>query len=125
METYVSREIAEKLNKLNFKWGYSGNSEFYPEDGFEDCPDGIWAPRLDVAQRWLREVKHYHICVQPVNTEVDKETHKCNIAYDVLLYVDNNSRGGVDFVEMLEIFETYEDAIEAGIKKCLTLILED
>lgn len=129
-ETYVSLETAKLLKQAGFDWKCDTVYQALPDEpiAFKESEgiarvsylfSNVWkAPTLEVAQRWLRQIKNYHICVQPVNTEVDKETHKCDIAYVVLIYV-NNAIGSVDFVEMLENFETYEKAEEAGIKRCL------
>lgn len=138
-ETYVSLELAKLLKKAGFNWegtAYYQHGVFYPyvidrerlivmnQSSAPDYMEQYSAPTLDVAQRWLREVKGYHVCAQPTNSEVNKETHKRDIEYLVMIFVNINSTGGVGFVEMIESFKTHEEALEAGEKKVLELILE-
>ena len=84
-ECYVSLEVAKLLKKAGFDWklnsrwqdwGGKNPHEFilktdllYADgpaeyDGFHALP----SPTLDVAQRWLREVKNTHIEVSPDST---------------------------------------------------------
>ena len=67
------------------------------------------APTLDVAQRWLREEKNYEIFVV-VKFLADKE---------YIARVETNISG-----YSTDIYKSYEEAQEAGIKKALELILE-
>ena len=67
------------------------------------------ASTLDVAQRWLREVKNYDIFVV-VKFLADKE---------YIARVETNISG-----YSTDIYRFYEEAQEAGIKKALEMILE-
>ena len=76
------------------------------------------APTLEVAQRWLREVKGIHICVKP-----NEATANCK--YFVTVIVNDTKWGNVqDDNKKTIMFDTYEEAQESGINKALDIILE-
>lgn len=110
---YVSFETAQLLERVGFNWGCSRNSIFYPEDGFEDCSTGVYAPRLDVAQRWLREVEKIDVLIE-----------KRFCAYVYSLGNISNEYENVIIPEMSTGFDTYEQALEAGIKKAVKHLLK-
>ena len=106
-ESYVSLETAKMLKEAGFDWKcfYSTN--------------GIWQPSLYVAQRWLREVKGIHITVKADAASID-----CK--YFVTIVISDTKWGNVqDENKKTILFNTYEEAQEAGIQKCLTILLED
>ena len=88
----------------------------------------ILAPTLDVAQRWLREVKGIYIEITTIENkravtnsdgwtfhyEYDKPTFDCDIK-------DERCE---NMCTLYDSFDTYEEAQEAGIKKALEIILE-
>ena len=74
-------------------------------------------PTLDVAQRWLREIKGYHIAVFP-ESHYDK-----GIVYRFSIYNEDYD-GRVCYSGHSGQAETYEEAQEAGNKKALEIILE-
>lgn len=121
-EYYVSLEVAKLLKYAGFKWGcraawdltfpnepYLNYAAVYPTDFNNDVDDILYAPTLDVAQRWLREVHHLHITIFSSSQEswmfrITKPHQKLE--------------NGV----YREDFYTYEEAQEAGEKKALELI---
>lgn len=124
-ECYISLEVAKLLKEAGFDWG---TLTYYPIDDkvlneralvgsnvvFNHNRDdsAYSAPSLSVAQRWLREVKEIEVntlCVYINNVK--------KYSYSVFEGKYNNER-------IEEGFDTFEEALEAGIKKCLTLILE-
>lgn len=127
-EAYVSLETAKLLKQAGFDWevdvrykkgewtpyelslyrGDSYNYNYYDSE--------YSAPTLAVAQKWLREVKKYHIYVRPYS--LDDETYVTNI-----VVIDSIWGALQDDNKKAIIFKTYEQALEAGIKKCLTIIL--
>ena len=129
-ESYVSLEIAKLLKKLGFKWGcraawdltfpnepYLNYDAVYPTDFNNDVDDILYAPTLSVAQRWLREEKNHHVCV----SFVFANNHK------YYAFVSRPSDKGYLECECGWIeneFNTYEEALESGIKKELEIILE-
>ena len=146
-ESYVSLEIAKLLKQAGFTWlcgslygldvRYKGKSidedkEYslkaagkgkeikYVDGGLvynfnntnDDSFGGYSRPTHAVAQRWLREVKKVDVLV---------EKRFCAYVYS-LSNIDDNTNNVIP--EMSVGYDTYEQALEAGIKKCLTLILE-
>lgn len=124
-ESYVSLELAKILKTARFDWVVNSrweNWNLYPKDKdfflntnlgeYENINEtggfcAFSAPTLAVAQRWLREVKGYELWVYPFSTY-----YRFSF-YGYLANEDNNTN-----------FDTYEQALEEGVKKCLTLILE-
>ena len=117
-EVHVSLDTAILLEQAGFNWGSSRNSIFYPKDGFEDCSEGYYAPRLDLAQKWLREVKDIYIMVFKDFTTID------GWHYFVVKKEDWESGNESNFYQQESNNHTYEKAQEAGIKKALELILD-
>jgi hypothetical protein len=150
-EYYVSLEVAKRLKEAEFDWKvnffyqdgilksvlpdelFSGDFEdveyYYRHIGIPhqslDYNGGTSkfleeysAPTLEVAQRWLREVKAMHICVKPNEASA-------NCKYFVTVIINDTKWGNVqDDNRKTIMFDTYEEAQEAGIKKVLEIILE-
>lgn len=128
-ETYVSLEVAKLLKEARFDWEcdyhYADNTLCH---GF--CNNDpmfkiiISAPTLDVAQRWLREVKHLDISIhydptiksQPYVYVIYDMDEKFNDISGIISPVTHSDSYGY--------FYTYEDAQESGIKEALEIILE-
>ena len=124
-ESYVSLETAKLLKEAGFDWKqYS----FYNSKGIlingtfaANWNDKIWdidgskvsAPTLDVAQRWLREVKEWEA---QVAYGFDEDGHKT--------YVTECGNPKGDLENYIVYFSTYEEAQEAGIKKALEIVLD-
>ena len=110
-ECYVSLEVAKLLKKAGFDWqdyfvAHSIDGQFH------------WEIPLHIAQRWLREVKGIHICVKANEASA-------NCKYFVTVIVSDTKWGNIqDDNRKTIMFDTYEEAQEAGIKKALELILE-
>ena len=140
-ECYVSFEVAKLLKEAGFDWKCNTKYSISKvhERWYDDCRERMidfeyeegelfvpslfydrWsvnpeenlisAPTLDVAQRWLREVMNLsvHVFMSPYQSE-DKYKWAYSIIYEVCI----------------ERYITYEEAQEAGIKKCLEVILEN
>lgn len=118
-EYYVSLEVAKLLKEAGFDWDtYSA----YNKDGmftdknrsiliWNDFANYYSAPTLDVAQRWLREIKNSHI-------EISPSSDMSAYIYNILLPGDKFWLGSpISYI-------TYEEAQEAGIKKALEKILD-
>lgn len=137
-ETYVSLEVAKLLKeagfdweckKIHFKTGYKGNDDVWElEDNYKNTKRVLeldyclLAPTLDVAQRWLREVKHIDVIANRNSSPLAHLQFLYNPEYDFDI-IDNDGKL-VTYYPMGETFDTYEEALEAGIKKCLEIILE-
>ena len=132
-ECYVSLEVAKLLKQAGFDWetreyykpikeGYKLDWNSLPVNWNQKVailiaqkhnhPEGYSAPTLDVAQRWLREVKGVEVNVLCVYIGNDKK-----YSYDAF-------EGKYNHELIKEGFDTYEEALEAGIKIVLELILE-
>ena len=78
------------------------------------------APTQSLAQKWLRETHHVTFNANPFS-------NKGKIVYTVTIKVISNNKY-IDFNVMMDtsnkaiMFDTYEDAIEAGLKYCLKSI---
>jgi predicted RNase H-like HicB family nuclease len=144
-EYYVSLEVAKLLKEAGFDWEVKTYYHYLsPYDEYNLEFDSIStnynhlnnadfsAPTLDVTQRWLREEKGWILETHHfgeeyfemlddgyyVETEDDfihkypnKSFYMCYGYFENCLYIEEDGN-------------TYEEALEAGIKKALELILE-
>ena len=103
-ESYVSLKTDALLKQAGFDW-YE-----------KDLPEYsiFTVPTLAVAQRWLREVKGYILEITAVRKNPD-DAYKTYIEYWYNIF-EKGKCGHCD---------TYEQAQEAGIQKCLTILLEN
>ena len=126
-EDYVSFEVAKLLKEKGFNadtehdmWyvvekfstGCHWNSCTYKVGDItreydEKCC--ITMPTLQMAMKWLREVHHLHII--PEISDVSR----LNPQYYVVIWLTTPKRESY----MLELFDSYEEAVEEGIKYCL------
>ena len=139
-ECYVSLEIAKLLKKVGFNWEVKTYYHYLsPYDEYNLEFDSIStnynhlnnadfsAPSLDVAQRWLRDVKGIYVeSVLCVNrgisghsfgfsiAEVSADLSIVKILYPLTYFDEEETKG----------FTKYELALEAGIKKALEMILK-
>lgn len=116
--THVSREVAKLLKKAGFDWpsiGYYNKLGFFhnaiPQYG------ELKAPALDVAQKWLREVKNVRVCIDGLFLSKTSNRY-------VVRWTNFPCTVWKNTTEMFE-YDTYEEAQEAGIRKALELILEN
>ena len=136
-ECYVSSELAKLLRKAGFDWACreyyynfttTGWSLSFDDDFVNWNSWGeryISAPTLDVAQRWLREVKNIEAVPWRWPTKVMFVEGYKPWSYKFIEYRDLEGVDIEDFNASGEdYFKTYEEAQEAGIKKALELILE-
>lgn len=133
-ECYVDLEVAKLLKKAGFDWevnhsypdcdsldnscsGYMEDLSFYHNlnDGKYG---GMSVPTLDVAQRWLREVKNIDV--------VASRAMQWKQFYYTIAHEENRT-SKIDFMSLNEDlwWFKYEEALEAGIKKALEIILEN
>lgn len=145
-EQYVSLETAKLLKRAGFDWEcryyydtWASPTLFDDKSGelkhelhtgtmgicikpknYNARPDGAFAsaPLQAVAQRWLREV--HGVDISPENCNSD-EIKTCEWACitSVCYYLRKDAGRG-----NLVKFPTYEAALEAGLQKCLTLLIE-
>lgn len=111
-ECYVSLEVAKLLKKAGFDW-----KEYLVESNPNSDNDLEWKIPLHIAQKWLRE--NFKKDIHPILADADIQLWFC---HHIDLSVDN-SWGKFESLSIKTSF-TYEEALEAGIKKALELILE-
>lgn len=117
-EYCVSLEVAKLLKEAGFDWkceyAYMPSTEmgnvpfkhFHNRTNYNGLQYEVYsAPTLDVAQRWLRDVKDEYVVIEIVAPGVYRVS---------ILGRDCTSKS----------FKTYEEAQEAGIKKALEIILK-
>lgn len=124
-ECYVDLEVAKLLKKAGFDWegtSYYQHGIFYPysidrerlvvmnQSSAPDYMEQYSAPTLDVAQRWLREREGFDINAG-FTTFPEKEYYATIYKRNIQYSISNNS------------FNTYEEALETGIKRALEIIL--
>ena len=125
-EDYVSLEVAKLLKEKGFDSHYS--THFYKNNKLECYMDDrkkYWlqkdeyaAPTLYMAQKWLRETKGIYIWVEPVIG------HRWTVSFCDLNVCAEES----DWIERelhkdgYPIYDSYEDALNAGILETLKLI---
>jgi hypothetical protein len=112
-ESYVSLETAKLLKKAGFDLDCIGIyiGDAFIDAGYKNMRNGtnlemLRAPSLAVAQRWLREEKKIYL-------------HTTGIG-PYSAYLDSFAAGGVHLTDW---FDSYEEALESGIKKCLTTLV--
>lgn len=148
-ESYVSLETAKLLKQAGFDWEVNhyyltqngkteAKSDFrHPAQNYNESMatmdsksfefEVCSCPTLEVAQRWLREVKRVfiHVSVYAVTEQGPEitDSDKFSVYADTW---DSQSEFWNKWTSLFEIddFNTYEEAQEAGIKKVLELILE-
>ena len=127
-EYYVSLEVAKLLREIGFDWNcykvyktdVTENLTLFTytkEEGYRNTSEFICsAPTLDVAQRWLREVKDIDVYIFP-DTNGKREC-----VYKVGIKIFGRTSWIPPFTAQ---YNTYEEAQEAGIKKALEIILKN
>ena len=128
-ECYVSPEVAKLLREAGFDWeckeyyynftttGWSLNFD----DNFVNwnswSEQYISTPTLEVAQRWLREVKDLDVYIFPTTNNKRGCVYEWGIkTFGRALWVE-----GQPYTNQ---YETYEEALEVGIKKAIEIILK-
>ena len=127
-EEYIELETAKLAKKAGFDWE-CGKIYWKYEEGIWELEDNhkehcrilqidycILAPTQAVLQRWLREIKNTQMQILFESMTVNKyyAIIKMKDIYHDFLMKDNH----------VAYFDTYEAALEAGLQKCLTLIIE-
>lgn len=139
-ECYVSFEVAKLLKEVGFDWKV--NHYYFMQDGETETKSDFRhpaqnyneqmttmdsesfkfevysRPTLNVAQRWLREVKNCSVIIDIFVHNLDK--NNIYYTYNWIVYFNDDRYSGSD----CNIARYYEVAQEAGIKKALELILE-
>lgn len=129
-EDYVSFELAKLLKEK----GFNAMCEHYFSeklDGSISCHTAVghWnaimnfiaRPSLSLAMKWLREI--HKISIDICTVQGREVSYMFNI-WDFSNIYDNKYIGGTfDLREQLYGFNTYEEAVEAALKYCLTKLI--
>lgn len=109
-ETYCNYNLTNLLTKLGFDW----RDYFVAHDINEHFH---WEIPLYIAQKWLREVKNIDVVVS--------RAMQWKQFYYTIEHEENRT-SKIDFMSINEDlwWFKYEEALEAGIKKALEIILE-
>ena len=107
-EDYVSFETAKLLEEKGFDWDCK-SKKFYPEPDYDhESPNGVYAPTLQTARKWLIENYNIHIEVRYFPMP------------DIYRYVIIHSPATFENIDSHpQYFNSYEEACEAAIKYCL------
>ena len=104
---YCSFTFREDGNYYYSQTSYIANSSL-PANNYS-------APRLYIAQKWLRETKNLHICIikdaSGYSYDICKEDNGTHIAEGIFKGPNDGGQ-----------WDTYEEALEAGIFEALKLI---
>ena len=128
-ESYVSLEVAKLLKGVGFnipvftlymknrEGEYELNRYGLPGD-WNNRGDDISAPTLNFIHKWLREEKNIIVEVMFSNTGHNYFVRYCDVT------VHGFDDGHWHRIGINDGYETYEEALEAGIKDCLERLLE-
>lgn len=112
-EDYVSFETAKLLEENGFDWECK-TMKFYPEPDYDqESPDGVFAPTLQTAMKWLRKVHKLGVFPSTYTSIIGSNTTD---AYGTAI-VNLNTQELMTSDYMAR--DTYEEACEAAIKYCL------
>lgn len=122
-EDYVSFEVAKLLKKKGFDeecWEYYDNNKNFKSFRIVRCnydnipyKDAYIAPTFQMAMKWLRE--NYKLHIEVGFTDFHPKGYKCKIYFidDRFFTVEHKKDG----------FLSYEEAVEAALKYCLTKVI--
>lgn len=139
-EYYVSFEVAELLKEAGFDWNCKYGYIITPAGDMPTGEEGMlteyvenvnWVvktPTLEVAQRWLREVKgiEFDLCWHLTLDNQYKYAYAIKIK-SIRKGLDKGKEIEVPSIDCLEAetcFNAFEEAQEAGVKKALELLLK-
>lgn len=115
-ETYCSYEVAKLLKEKGFHEPCiatynSTTKNFQIEEIYEDWTihwkGCISAPTIQMTMKWLREIYGLDIVIEISDPSVNDRKYYC------VIWDKNNDS------YILDLFDSYEDAVEAALKYCL------
>lgn len=112
-EELVTLETAKLLKEKGFVW------ECEHIIGCNDEPVEFLCPTLYIAQKWLREIRGVYVYVEPVIGKRWKLSFcDFNVPTEESDWMENEINKGNGY----KVYDTYEEALEAGIQEALKLI---
>ena len=130
-EQFIELKTAKLAKQAGFDWtcykvykdDITENNTLFTYTNKEGCNNKFnflcSAPTQSVLQRWLREIKK--ISVEIYHAIVLSSDGSITIKWVYNAYYLNSNENSV--VSSYE-FDTFEDALEAALQKCLSLIIE-
>lgn len=128
-EEFITLETAKLAKQAGFDWKVYTRyfrDKFQEEDVCMNYNNLDWFGRLSysattqsVLQRWLREIKRMCVTIQPL---FDKVNGQFNVVVGFTPFI--HRMDGEMIIVSLDSERTYESALEAGLQKCLTLLIE-
>ena len=113
-ETYCSYEVAKILKEKAFNEScYTCYVEKeishydYSSTNYELIDGVISCPTIQMAMKWLREIYGIDIVIEISDPSVNDRKYYC------VIWDKNNDS------YILDLFDSYEDAVEAALKYCL------
>lgn len=107
-EDYVNIETAKLLKEKGFDWDCK-SKKFYPEPDYDqESPNGVYAPTLSMARKWLRKKYNIHVEVRYFPMP---NIYRYVIIHSPATFKNIDSHP--------QYFNTDEEACEAAIKYCL------
>ena len=121
-EDFVSIETAKLLKEKGFDWECA-TKRYYPENPIDECdPNGVYAPTIQTATKWLRNVKKLDITIH-----YDSWACGGHSGYYIVVQRTDNDFSEVSPCvddEDTVFFNTPESAFEAAIKYCLSALTD-
>ena len=117
-EDYVSYETAKLLKEKGFNWDCK-TKKFYPEPDYDqESPNGVYAPTLQMAMKWLREVHGLFIFI---STWMKWKDGTIQYYYEMRNLNDDDFETLYDYTS--KEINSYEKACEEAIKYCLEKLI--
>lgn len=109
-EELVTLETAKLLKEK----GFPQRKYLINVSTLHNCYKYLSVPPQSVVQRWLRETKDLHITIYNSASGYTYDISKADMGTVLYCFPEGPNDGGN--------WDTYEEALEAGILKCLKLI---
>lgn len=124
-EDYVSFELAQLLKIKGFNedcrdsYDWGGNFHLNASSNNGSIKK-IAAPTLQMAMKWLREEKNFHIVSGiSYDTSVDADGNEVDRRTFWFFEILSSCSGNLIYTEEINEYDSYEEAAEAAIKYCL------
>ena len=127
-EDYVSFETAKLLKEKEFTHDMFNPYQLYMPNGQLECwnesPNDIYAPTLQMAMKWLREV--HNLCLFVIPATIDNTFRagyalypQCDNKWEWCASKNDGSKATFGCDINKDYCDSYEQACEAAIKYCL------
>ena len=123
-EDYCSFEVAKLLKEKGFEgicdYAYSNKGNYFEIDRSNFDEVYCLRPTHQMAMKWLREEKNLHIvvCIS-YDTSVDADGNEVDRWTFWFFEVLSSISGSLIYMEEINEYDSYEEAVEAALKYCL------